>query len=86
MDESLDEHFGDYDDCASSFAQWNGARSSGSGGSRSSGPSRVQQAIGWVLIAVVILYAVLIQGSLLLGVIASVFIFIASRIDWASVT
>jgi len=83
MDESLDDHFADYDDCASSFAQWNPHGQSSP--AETSGPSQAQQAVAWVLIGTVMLYALLVQGSILLGVLASGVIFIASRIDWASV-
>jgi len=82
MDESLDDHFGEYEECATSFAEWDGGRSSGSATSHSSGPSQAQQAVAWVLIAAVVLYALLIRGSILLGVIAGGIVFIASRIDW----
>jgi|GEM_PF-2673720 len=85
MDESLDDHCEEYEECGASFAEWNGGRSSGSAASPSAGPSQAQQAVAWVLIAAIMLYALVIQGSILLGVIASGVVFVASRIDWASV-
>jgi hypothetical protein len=85
MDESLDGHFTDYDDCAASFSKWDRGPSSVAPATDASGPGRAQQAVAWVLIGIVMLYALLVQGSILLGVIASGIIFVASRIDWTSV-
>jgi len=81
MDESIDDHFEAHDDCAASFTQW---KPGGSSASVLGSPSGTQRVIVWVLIAVLMLYALVIQGSILLGVIASAIVFIASRINWAS--
>ena len=83
MDESFEAHLDDYDECASSYAEWTGGGSQrSSGASRAPGTSRGKAVLTWLIIAIVMTYALVIQGSVLLGVIASALVYAVAQIDW----
>ena len=78
MDESLDDHCADDEECGAAYERWQGSSSGGS----ILGADRGQRVVGWVIAAVVLLYAVIIQGSILLGLIASVIVLAVAHVDW----
>ena len=82
MDESLDDHCGDTPTCADAYERW---QSGGSTGGSLLGASKGQRAVGWLIAAMILLYAFLIQGSILLGVIGSAVVLAIAHVDWTGV-
>jgi hypothetical protein len=83
MDESLEAHLDDYDECASSYAEWTGGGSQRkTAATRDPATSRGKAVVTWLIIAVVMTYALVIQGSVLLGVIASALVYAVAHVDW----
>ncbi|WP_153553376.1 DUF4187 domain-containing protein [Halomicrobium sp. LC1Hm] len=78
-EESLDDHCGDAEECANARDRW---QSSGLGGSLLA--SQRQRALGWVVTGAIMLYAVFVQASILLGIVASVVVLVVAHVDWTA--